>query len=425
MKGEPGGGILRRIREPALRRALRVLTEAASRRAESLYLVGGCVRDLILRRPLRDLDLVVEGDPGGLAREAASALGGEAHGPSPFGTCRIEGPGLPAVDVAMSRRERYRRPAALPEVSPAPIEEDLLRRDFTVNSMALALTGPSRGEILDPRGGLDDLRRGRLAILHPMSLADDPTRAFRAARYAARYGFRMSGGWRAALLAARTKGAFRRLTPARLGREISLMLEESDPPAALARAARWGLLATIDPSLRWSESLRSGLERARTLPAAIGCRPDRLRLALLLRAVPRAARRRLARRLGLSGSAAREAVHAAGAPEDLGGLLGARDARRSPEANLEIVSRVDPLSLGVAIAACPPAGGRAVLDLWRRWSSAKPRLRGEEILALGVPRGPEVGRALHRLRLARAAGRIRSRRDEIRFVRERLVGPRD
>ncbi len=417
MKRASAPGLLGKLGDPRLRLALEILSRKASLRAEGLYLVGGCVRDLLLGRRLRDLDLVVEGDPSGLAREAAAEMGGEAHGPSPFLTCRIEGPAGLRIDIAMSRRERYRSAAALPEVSPAPIEEDLLRRDFTMNSLAIVLTGPSRGRLLDPSGGLKDLRSGCLQIHHRLSLVDDPTRAFRAARYAARYGFFMSRGWKASLDVAARRGAFRRLTPSRLGREIVLLFGEPDPLEAAARAARWGLLEMIDPALHWRPDLRADLDRA--LRSKRGERPrvERLCLALLVRAAPARWRRRVARRVGLAGAAAQEAVRAAGAIEEF--RTGSRSVAGSSnlEGRLLLISRTDPLSLAVILASAPPGMVREAEDLSRKWAASRPHLTGEEVLALGVGPGPAMGRALRELRMRRAAGRIRSRADEIRYVR--------
>src|SRR5262245_14832115 len=216
-------------------RALRLTTQraatAASRRGVSLYLAGGCVRDLVAGVPLGDLDLVTEGDVGKLAADIAAAIEGLAGSSSRFGTCRIVGPDQSRIDLAKSRRESYPFPAALPVVEPAPIAEDLLRRDFTINSMAIGLAGPRKGELLDPSGGRGDLRGRRLRLHHVRSLADDPTRAFRAARYAVRFSLRPAGGWNAALDAAESSRSFTRLTPERLRRELELMWSESDPAA--------------------------------------------------------------------------------------------------------------------------------------------------------------------------------------------------
>src|SRR5918996_3238928 len=148
------------------------------------YLVGGAVRDLLLGLEAGDLDVVIEGDPEALAQLPGFELERDAL----FLTGRLRLDDL-HIDVARARAETYPRPGALPEVQPASITEDLARRDFTVNAMAFPLGGD--GELLDPHGGLDDLRSGLLRVLHDRSFIDDPTRALRAARYAARFGFEL------------------------------------------------------------------------------------------------------------------------------------------------------------------------------------------------------------------------------------------
>jgi len=177
------------------------------------------------------------------------------------------------------------------------------------------------------------------------------------------------------------------------------------------------LLEMIDPALHWRPDLRADLDRA--LRSKRGERPrvERLCLALLVRAAPARWRRRVARRVGLAGAAAQEAVRAAGAIEEF--RTGSRSVAGSSnlEGRLLLISRTDPLSLAVILASAPPGMVREAEDLSRKWAASRPHLTGEEVLALGVGPGPAMGRALRELRMRRAAGRIRSRADEIRYVR--------
>ncbi len=156
---------------------------------DSTYAVGGPVRDMLRGSPSRDADIAVEGDPSALAGRLAGVLGGARvtlH--RAFGTAVVRTDGV-RIDVAATRTERYPRPAALPVVAPAGIDADLGRRDFTVNALAAAITGPRFGELLDPFGGRADLEARVIRVLHPASFRDDPTRLVRAVRYAARLGF--------------------------------------------------------------------------------------------------------------------------------------------------------------------------------------------------------------------------------------------
>jgi tRNA nucleotidyltransferase (CCA-adding enzyme) len=410
-------GLRQRLRRGPLRRCLDAAARIAASRGEGLYLVGGSVRDLLLGGSLRDLDLVVEGDPAAVGSAIAGACGGRLRSSSAFGTCRVESETHPRIDLAMSRRETYAAPAALPEVSPAPIEEDLLRRDLTINSMALALAGPSAGEILDPSGGLDDLRARRLRLHHERSLADDPTRAFRAARHAVRFGLRPTPLWRRALVQARRARSFDRLTSARRRREVALIWGETDPAAVLRWCDRQGLLRHVHPALRATAPLLRSLRGAAAARRRHGGAEATLDLfwALLAASIPARARGALADRIGIRGAARRRLLSAASAAER---LESARAPSRGP-------ARASLLARGSLEAdVLEFAGSARARRLHRRLLSdaekEEPRLRGAELLDLGVPEGPGVGKILNEIRHARRRGKIRTRAEEADWVRARI-----
>ncbi len=200
--------------------------------AEPVYLVGGAVRDLLLGRGRADIDLVVEGDAAALA----ARLGAETVAHERFATAKVELDGH-EVDIASARTETYPRPGALPEVTAAAaIEADLGRRDFTINAMAIPLTGEP--QLIDPHDGRADLEAGLLRVLHRGSFVDDPTRAIRAARYAARFGFELEPGT-AELLRATDLGT---VSADRREAELLRLAAEATAPRALALLAEWGLL---------------------------------------------------------------------------------------------------------------------------------------------------------------------------------------
>jgi tRNA nucleotidyltransferase (CCA-adding enzyme) len=220
-----------------LRRGIEALPAIERVRAaagdRALYLVGGAVRDILLGRSTSDLDFVVEGDSGDAAAIAERiAPGHVAH--EQFGTASVDLDGV-RIDIAMARTETYPSPGALPEVHPATLAEDLGRRDFTINAMAVALDGA--GELIDPHGGEADLEAGLLRVLHERSFIDDPTRALRAARYAARFGFSLDPGTER-LLRAADLGAVSRY---RLDAEMGRLEAEEDAGVALELARSWGL----------------------------------------------------------------------------------------------------------------------------------------------------------------------------------------
>ena len=213
-------------------------------RSADAYLVGGAVRDALLGHERADLDLVVAGDHLALAR----ALGGELREHDRFGTATVTVDGR-TVDVARARAESYPYPGALPEVRPAGIDADLSRRDFSVNAMAVALSAP--GELIDPQGGEEDLRRGLLRVLHERSLADDPTRALRAARYAARLGLEPEPGTLAQIRAADLNS----VSADRIEAERRRLAAEPAPGRGFELLDRWGLIPLAPAAPRLIEAI--------------------------------------------------------------------------------------------------------------------------------------------------------------------------
>ena len=217
------------------------------------YLVGGAIRDLLLGvDDGPDLDVAIEGEVDALS----DMPGFEPEREGLFLTGRLELDGI-KVDVARARAESYPQPGALPEVRPATIEEDLARRDFTVNAMAFPLAG-DRTELIDPHGAVDDLRAGHLRVLHERSFVDDPTRALRAARYAARLGFELEPG--TAKLLERTD--LSSVSDDRVQAELRRIAAEDDPGRALRLIVDWGVMPALDPAApdRVAEVARLGFE---------------------------------------------------------------------------------------------------------------------------------------------------------------------
>ncbi len=239
---------------------LEVVGRSASKAGLSVWLVGGAVRDLLIGRVPADLDFAVEGPADRLAdllddlRHRAGWRLVAAH--ERFGTATLSAPGSRRVDVGLARRETYPRPAALPAVQTgAPVSEDLGRRDFTIHAVARPVAGDgSLGPLLDPRDGRQDLGRRVLRLLYPDSLSDDPTRAFRAVRYAVRLGFGLERGFAEALARARRRGAFAALSGDRLRRALEEVLGEDDFGRAKELLLRLRLLDDICPG--WGEGLQ-------------------------------------------------------------------------------------------------------------------------------------------------------------------------
>jgi tRNA nucleotidyltransferase (CCA-adding enzyme) len=237
-----------RVRAESLPAVANLLKALGSEQRPSVFLVGGAVRDLLLEREPLDLDLAVDGYLG----ELTQRLEGTPEIHDRFRTATLAHDGV-RYDIAQTRAERYAEPGALPEVRPAAILEDLQRRDFTVNAMALGLTGPQAGELITVDGALRDLEARRLAVLHDQSFKDDPTRMLRLARYAARLEFTIAPHTRELAEAAIADAALATVSGPRIGNELRLLAAESDPVTAFAALSELGLDGAIDKSLAFGK----------------------------------------------------------------------------------------------------------------------------------------------------------------------------
>ncbi len=218
-----------------VRAVLEEVTRTADRRGVSVWLVGGMVRDLILGRLSVDVDLVAEGDGTVFAGALAKVLGGRILIHRKFGTAAITLSNGLKLDVVSARRELYARPGALPDVILAQLSDDLFRRDFTINAIASSLNTADLGVIRDDFGGIADLKKGLVRIMHYRSFVDDPTRIIRAVRYERRFGFKLESRTLAALKTACQEDAFMTITPVRYFHEFRRILDEDDPLPALRR----------------------------------------------------------------------------------------------------------------------------------------------------------------------------------------------
>jgi tRNA nucleotidyltransferase (CCA-adding enzyme) len=332
------------------------------------YLVGGAVRDLLLGRPRADIDVAVEGELGELARR----LGGEVRGYSRFATATVRVDGL-EVDLATARSEAYPRPGALPQVRPASLVDDLARRDFTINAMALPLG--DRPELIDPHGGLADLERGWLRVLHPGSFADDPTRALRAARYAARYRFALEPETERLLRDA----ALATVSTDRTEAELRKLAAEPEPRRGFELAARWGL---IDLTAGAGERIERAASLADGEPwADVVARADVV----------------LAAAFGRGIGEARELAQAA--PE-------------RPSEAVELARGRTAVVLALARALTAEWLDRYITE----WRDVRLEIDGRDLLAEGVEEGPAVGRGLAAALRAKLDGEVTRRADELRVA---------
>ena len=368
-----------------------------------LFLVGGAVRDLLRGEPAVDLDLAVEGDARSVARELAARLSGQLREHGRFGTATVR-VGELAFDVATTRRERYERPGALPVVEPAPLMDDLGRRDFSVNAMAAGLTGEDLGHLYDPHGGLDDLDRGLVRVLHERSFLDDPTRLLRAVRYEARLGFAMEPETERLARAALEDGALGTVSGPRIRDELLDLLAVPEGPAAVERLAELGLDRAMHPALRADPQL---VADAGLGAEAIGANQALARLAALCSRALGELQDWL-ERLSLTTP---ERLAVARAASDAPAL--ARELRRElrPSELYALLSPEPPEALALALAMGAPS--ERVLGFVQKLRPTRLEITGDDLAAAGVPEGPTVGRALEQVLRRKLDGELAGREQEL------------
>lgn len=371
---------------------------------ERIALVGGAVRDLLLGAPVLDADLAVEGPVEPILDRVGDV--DRTHGR--FGTARAQIDGS-SVDLARTRREAYARPGALPDVEPASLEEDLIRRDFTVNAMALQLNGPGAGELIAVPDARVDLDQRRLRVLHRRSFMDDPTRLLRLARYRGRLGFAVEDGTRELVRRAVNGGALDTISGARIGHELRLTSAEDEPLAGWRALRELGLDAAIEPGLGLSAAELGVAGKALELLPDEG-RPEVILWALALAgvdsepselldrlAVPSRVRDDVLEVCRGAGSAA-ERLGRADLPSQIAAALG----RRTPP---ELVAMAG--ALGGAEAE------KAARDWLDRLRAVRLQIDGDDLLAAGIAPGPALGAGLAAARSAQLDGRASTRDEQL------------
>lgn len=400
------------------------IAEFAEGQGSGIYLVGGVVRDVLLKRANDDLDFVIEGDAIEFGERIVKALGGRLHAHRAFGTAkwilegsRITGDMLPVhVDFVSARNEYYQDPAALPIVIRSSVKLDLRRRDFTINTLAVRLAPTNRlGEILDYFGGLHDLDSRLIRVLHSLSFVDDPTRIMRAVRFEHRLGFTIEE--RTADLVETALPLVSRLTGERIAAELDLQLAEDQPEQAMLALSRRGILTAIHTALLFTPEMAEKFQYARDKFGASSA----LYWHVWLTGIPVQNMLDVAKRLALGAGVIRSLAVAA-----------------------ELITRVDELSQpeltpgeAAALFEGKPETALYAAAVWLRgslaekrihqyldiWHSVQIAVNGETLRERGLTPGPCYTRLLKRLRVARLNGEVQNDQEEFALL-DRLIAER-
>jgi tRNA nucleotidyltransferase (CCA-adding enzyme) len=360
-----------------------------------IYLVGGVVRDWIIGRSNSDLDVVIEGDAIAFAQVMQAQYGGSVLVHDRFGTAKWITPNG-EIDFVTARKERYAAPAALPVVTPSSIADDLRRRDFTINALALRLDGDHLGEIVDLFGGESDLEAGLVRVLHPNSFVDDPTRIFRAVRYEQRLGFAVEPqtlGW-----LMRDKGGVALLSGDRVRHEIEYMLNEPQRSAMLERLEAVDLLSEIVTGLKWEASWAGAFDAYQAIESIWGMQIDReVYLLLWLMRLNQAVRLRVFERLNVGRRVWDSAENAAIIMQSVETLPS--DALPSQITFALDPFRNDTTALLIASLLTDCARHASWLKQYQKtWRNVRAPLTGDDLRQMGLPPSPLFREILDGLR---------------------------
>lgn len=411
---------------PAVAEMLSLAGEVAEGLGCSAYLVGGSVRDLLRGEENLDIDLVIEGDGIRFAKEFGTRLNAKVRTHERFGTAQVFSDVL-KIDVATARTEYYESPAALPKVETSSIKKDLYRRDFTINTLAVKLNPRDYGQLIDFFGGQRDLREKAIRVLHNLSFIEDPTRAFRAIRFAERFGFKLSKHTENLIKSALRMNLFDRLSGSRLYEELLMTFDETEPVKAIRRLAEYRLLQVLHPALSFDERLDVRLQSLHDTLSwfhllFLDERPDKGTLYLM------------ALLFDLSEAERETAFVRLAAPENLRERI-----RRGTAAARELILRLplkDPAAiyralhgLGIetvlfAMAVATDNERKKEISLYLlQLRQTKTFLRGNDLKRMGLTPGPFFAEVLAALLDGRLRGELRAREDEEAFVRERYLCP--
>ena len=385
------------------------LVNGISRHAGTLghkvYLVGGVVRDLLLGYPSSDLDLVVEGDAVKLAQQVMENGQARLLAHKRFGTAKLKYDGF-TLDLATARRETYTRPGALPAVTPGTLTDDLIRRDFSINAMAISLAADNYGELIDLYQGRIDLEHRLIRVLHSRSFTDDATRILRGVRYEQRFGFEFEA--QTADLLEQDIPMLDTISGDRIRHELELILNEQRPEMAIKRLGELGVLARVGPSFKGDGWIAEKFDKARRLKKPTQL--PSLYFCLLIYSFSEKSIEQFLARLNIPAKLSRSMRDTLRLKTRLPLL---NKSSLKPSKVYHLLQEYEPLAIQAnALASESPTVHRYLQLFLTKLRYVRTSLNGEELKRLGISPGPEMGKVLQILHKARLDGEVRTKADE-------------
>jgi tRNA nucleotidyltransferase (CCA-adding enzyme) len=412
-------------------RILHLVADEASQSGLPLYIIGGSVRDLILGSATKDLDLTVEGDAIALARALAKRHGGKVTAHSKFGTANwflpkdLTSESRESVDLISARSETYKHPATLPTVKMGSMDDAIRRRDFTINTLAIRLDGSHFGQLRDNLRGMDDLKQGIVRVLHTNSFIDDPTRMYRAVRYAERYGFKIADETLALIPPARP--LVEKLSAQRIRHELDLILEEWNAASMLACLADLDLLQPIHPALTFDSSMQERVANLHTYRGLQHLSPwnitkgeqmhdSDLGWLLWLMSLSQEQVSALNDRLHFTADLLASLFAASMMYAEQSSFVGLKPSKCVERLESYPVNAVE----AVGYVAKDPRVKELFDEYISKWRYFKPRTTGDDLKALGIEPGPRYAVILRQLRDVWLDGEVKTEEEEKSLLRDLL-----
>jgi len=403
---------------------LKEMGEMAGGAGMNAYLVGGVVRDLLLRRENLDIDVVVEGDGILLAEKVCQQYGARKRSHSRFGTAKIIFPDGFRVDVATARLEYYAEPAALPNVERSSLKLDLYRRDFTMNTLAIRLNPGRFGELVDYFGGQRDIKDKVIRIIQNLSFIEDPTRIFRALRFQERFGFSLGPQTRTLMQNAIQQGLPSKLDGRRLLTEWRLILQETNPLPIIEKMQKLDLLSSFHPRLILDQRLRQLLERARDAISwhrllYLGEPVEEwvVYFFCLLGLLPQQEMAEVVRRLPLRGKRIAASLAARGEAEQILRRMAQTRRALKPSEIYRLLHAVPMEVLLYIMARSEREKSRMAVSLYiTRLRAVKVAVTGRDLRDLGYPEGPRYREILDKVLEARLNGQVKDLQGETAWI---------